>query len=162
MSMKTTAAAVLLAGALMAAPATVYADCGDPDQAPCTGPVPAVDQVLAILAKLTDADIPAADKADIVSPEFSSDEAESIDDHLRIMSRRGYGPYNFVVTNIQPAPDNLAGATYSIPLGPWIMPGPIVLVDQGAHWLITHDRAMGVLHSIWHSSFPKGLGPRWE
>ena len=38
--------------ALFASPATAYADCGDPDQPPCTGPVPTVDQVVAIMAEL--------------------------------------------------------------------------------------------------------------
>ena len=37
-----------MAAALIASPATAFADCGDPDQPPCTGPVPTVDQVVAI------------------------------------------------------------------------------------------------------------------
>ena len=55
-----------MVAALIAAPATVvtaapaYADdCGDPGQPPCTGPVPTVDQVVAIMAELTDANKPA-------------------------------------------------------------------------------------------------------
>ena len=43
---------ITLAAALIAAPATAYADCGDPGQDPCTGPAPTVDQVVAILAEL--------------------------------------------------------------------------------------------------------------
>ena len=66
--MKSIAAAVILAATLIASSATAYADCGDPDQPPCTGPVPTVDQVVAILAELTDPDIPAANKTDIVTP----------------------------------------------------------------------------------------------
>jgi hypothetical protein len=47
--MKIAAAAVLLAASLagITAPATAHADCGDPDQPACTGPVPTVDQVTA-------------------------------------------------------------------------------------------------------------------
>jgi hypothetical protein len=42
--------ATTLVAALIASPATAYADCGDPDQHPCTGPVPTVDEVVAVLA----------------------------------------------------------------------------------------------------------------
>jgi hypothetical protein len=41
--------AATLATALIASPATAYAECGDPGQDPSTGPVPTVDQVVAIL-----------------------------------------------------------------------------------------------------------------
>jgi hypothetical protein len=44
----------MLVAALIASPATAYADCGDLEQPPCTGPVPTVDQVVAIMAELTD------------------------------------------------------------------------------------------------------------
>src|ERR1700678_4135278 len=115
-----------LVATLIACPATAHADCGDPGQDPCTGPVPTVDQVVAIFAELTDPDRPAASKTDFVTPGFSPDEAGTIDDHLNRMRRQL--PPDFVVTNIQPAPNNLAGApletrhTYA---------RSIVLVDQG-------------------------------
>jgi hypothetical protein len=76
-NMKTTAAAVLFAAALMATPATVHADCGDPGQDPCTGPAPTVDQVVGIMQQLTDPNIPVANKIIIVTPGFSPDEAET-------------------------------------------------------------------------------------
>jgi hypothetical protein len=44
--MKIAAAAMLLAVASMVLPAIARADCGDPDQPACTGPVPTVDQVV--------------------------------------------------------------------------------------------------------------------
>ena len=144
---KATMAAVLIAAsATIVTAAPAYADCGDPDQPPCTGPVPTVDQVVAILDKLTDPDIPAANKTDIVTPGFSPDEAQKLDDRLNRM--RGPAlPERFVVTDIQPAPNNFAGATLetngSILQG--TRPRPIVLVDQGGHWLITHDAAMDEL-----------------
>jgi hypothetical protein len=62
------------AAVLIATPATIvtaapaYADCGDPNQPPCGGPVPTTDQVIAVLAELTDPDIPAANKGNIVTP----------------------------------------------------------------------------------------------
>ena len=73
--LKHTATAALLATALIVFPATAYADCGDPGQDPCTGPVPTVDQVLAIMAELTDPNRPAVSKGDIVTPPFSPDQA---------------------------------------------------------------------------------------
>jgi hypothetical protein len=143
--------ATTLAAALIASPATAYADCGDPGQDPCTGPVPTVDQVVAIMAELTDPNKPAADKTDIVTPGFTPDETGTIDDHLHRMDGREL-PLNFIVTDIQPAPANLAGATVQSSgawLRQWSQPGPIVLADQGGHWLITHDTAMRALHAYW-------------
>ena len=132
-----TATAAVLAAALIANPALAYAD----------EPVPTVDQVVAIIAELTDPNIPAATKGDIVSPGFSPDEAGTIDDHLNRMRRQL--PINFFVTNIQPAPNNLAGATVETQS---TNPRPIVLVDQGGHWLITHDSAMTELDLFWRAA----------
>jgi hypothetical protein len=70
------------------------------------------------------------------------------------MNARGLLPLNFVVTNIQPAPANLAGATVAT-TGTFHQrsaPGPIVLVDRGGHWLITHDTAMSRLHVFWYNA----------
>jgi hypothetical protein len=144
--MKLAAAALLLAASL-AVPATAYADCGDPGQDPCTGPVPTVDQVVGIMQQLTDPNVPAANKGNIVTPGFSPDEAGTIDDHLNRMRRQL--PINFAVINIQPAPNNLAGATVETQS---TNPRPIVLVDQGGHWLITHDIAMTELDLFWRAA----------
>ena len=151
--MKTIATAIIIAATSISPPATAYADCGDPGQDPCTGPVPTVDQVVALFVELTDPDRPAASKTDIVTPGFSPDEAETIDDHLN-RSRGPQLPLHFVVTNIQPAPDNFAGATLATVGNPrqstWGR--PIVLVDQGGHWLITHDSAMTELYWFWQAA----------
>ncbi|MBS9534063.1 hypothetical protein KIH27_10755 [Mycobacterium sp. M1] len=154
------AAKALLAAALIAVPATVvtatpaYADCGDPGEAPCTGPVPTVDEVVAIMAELTDPNIPAANKGDIVTPGFSPEEAGTIDDHLNQMNGKGLLPLPFVVTDIQPAPNNFAGATLATTGGFHQISAakPIVLVDQGGHWLITHDTAMTALDAFWYNA----------
>jgi hypothetical protein len=140
----------LAAGVVAAAALSVvttepaFADCGDPGQPACTGPVPTVDQVVAIMAELTDPNIPAATKTDIVVPGFSPDEAGTIDDHLNRMRKQL--PINFFVTNIQPAPNNLAGATVETQR---TYPRPLVLVGQGGHWLITHDSAVAELDLFW-------------
>jgi hypothetical protein len=143
-----------MVAALIAAPATAYADCGDPGQAPCTGPVPTVDQVVAIMAELTDPNKPAADKTDIVTAGFSPDEAGTIDDHLNRTNGAGLLPYNFVVTDIQPAPANFAGVTVTVTgsFNQTSAPQHIVLADHGGHWLITHDAAWTTLDNFWHNA----------
>jgi hypothetical protein len=106
------------------------------------------------MAKLTDPGIPAVNKGDIVTPGFSPDEAGSIDDHLNQTNAKGLLPYNFVVTDIQPASANLAGATVTV-TGSYHQrsaPEPIGLADQGGHWLITHDSAMTALENFWHNA----------
>lgn len=144
--------AASLAAALIATPATAYADCGDPGQDPCTGPVPTVDQVVAILNELTDPDIPAANKSNIVTPGFTPEEAGMIDDHLN-RSRRQL-PLNFVVTDIQPAPNNFAGATLATVGNPRqsTYARPIVLVNQGGRWLIIHDSATTETAAFWSAA----------
>ena len=113
--------------------------------------------MLADLAELTDPNIPAANKSDIVTPGFAPDEAGTIDDHLTRMRAFGRGllPPLFHVTDIQPAPNNFAGATVST--GGYVRqitnPRPIVLVNQGGHWLITNDTAITVLDAIWAASW---------
>jgi len=134
-----------IAAALIAAPTTAHAD----------EPVPTVDEVLAVLAGLTDPNIPAEDKTNIVTPGFDPDEAAAIDDHLtRMRVFGGILPLPFHVTDIQSAPNNFAGATVST--GGYYRqitnPHPIVLVDQGGHWLITHDTAMPEMDVIWRAS----------
>jgi hypothetical protein len=132
--------ATTLAAALISPPATAHAD-----------DVPTVDQVVAIMAELTDPDVPAANKGNIVSPGFSPDEAGTIDDHLN--RARRHLPLPFVVTDIQPAPNNSAGATLATTGGPhqYSHARPIVLVNQGGHWMINHDSAMAELQVFWQA-----------
>ncbi|WP_428339628.1 hypothetical protein [Mycobacterium sp.] len=156
--MKIAAAALLLAASL-AVPATAHADCGDPGQEPCTGPVPTVDQVDAVITKLFDPARPATSKTDVVTPGFTPEEAGIIDDHLNRINTAGLLPFNIVVSNIQPAPNNLAGATVGTPgsFYKYNPPGPIVLVNQGGHWLITHDTAMPTLDRFWYNAYNRGF-----
>ncbi len=158
--MKIVVVATLLAASITA-PATARADCGDPGQDPCTGPVPTVDQVVAVLTELTDPNIPAANKSNIVTPGFSPDEAGTIDNHLsRMQAFGGLLPLPFVVRDIVSAPDNFAGATVNIVGGFRQNTGsrPIVLVDQGGHWLLTHDAAMNEMNAIWQTAERAGPG----
>jgi hypothetical protein len=138
--MKTVVAATLLAASLVV-PATAHAD-----------DVPTVDEVVGIMQQLTDPNIPAASKGNIVTPGFTPEEAATIDDHLHRMERDL--PPVFVIADIRPAPGNLAGATISTVGGirRTTPPGPIVLADQGGHWLITHDTAMTALDAFWYNA----------
>ena len=147
--------ATTLAAALIAAPATAYADCGDPGQDPCTGPVPTADQVDAVMIKLFDPARPATGKTDVVTPGFTPEEAGTINDHLNRMNTAGLLPFNFVVTDIQPAPNNVAGATVATRGSHYKYnpPGPIVLVEQAGHWLITHETAMTALDNFWYNAY---------
>jgi hypothetical protein len=143
--------AAMLAAALIASPATAYAD-----------PVPTTDEVVAILARLADPGIPAANKADIVLPGFAPNEAGTIDNHLsRLNVMSGLLPPNFVVTDIEPAPANFAGATVATAGGykHATHPRPIVLANQGGHWLITNDTAMTVLDAIWNAASSSNVNP---
>jgi len=130
-----------IAAALIAAPTTAHAD----------EPVPAVDEVLAVLTGLTDPNIPAVNKTNIVTPGFSPEEAGTTDDHLNRMRAKGLVPLNFVVTDIQPAPNNSAGATVATVGSPrqHDPPIPIVLVNQGGQWMLTHDTPVHELDVIW-------------
>jgi hypothetical protein len=153
--------ATTLAAALIAPPATAFADCGDPGQDACTGPVPTVDQVVAALTGLTNPNRPGASKTDVVTPGLTPDEAGTIDDHLNRMNAfGGILPLPFVVRDIEPAPNNVAGATVNIVGGFRQNTGsrPIVLVEQGGHWLITHDAAMNEMNAIWQTAERAGPG----
>jgi hypothetical protein len=147
--MKTAVTTMLLAASLagITAPATAHAD----------DPLPTVDQVVAIMSELTDPDIPAANKRNIVTPE----EAGTIDDQLNGMNARGrILPLPFIVTDIQPAPNNFAGATLATGGSPRQSTNgsPIVLVDQGGHWLITHDSAIAEMNVLFHEATRHRLG----
>ena len=106
------------------------------------------------MSELTDPDIPAANKGNIVTPGFTPDEAGTIDDHLRRTDAAGLLPYNFVVTDIVPAPANFAGVTVTITgsFNQESAPQHIVLSDQGGHWLITHDAAWTTLNHFWYNA----------
>jgi len=88
------------------------------------------------------------------TPGFAPDEAGTIDNHLdRVEAFGGLLPPNFVVTDIEPAPANFAGATVATTGGykHATRPRPIVLINQGGHWQITHDSAMTVLDALWNA-----------
>jgi hypothetical protein len=123
-------AIIVFTAALIAAPATAYADCGQDGQPACTGPVPTVDQVMGILGELADPNIPAMGKNDIVTPPFNDDQAQKFDNMMGMLRLESLVPVNWNVTDIEPAPNSTAGATVSNPPA-WHERGgtaPVVLV----------------------------------
>ena len=139
-----------LAAALIGSPATAYAE-----------PIPTPDEVVGVMAKLTDPNRPTESKSDVVTPGLAPDEAGTTDDHLNSLNGRGYIPFNFVVTDIQPAPGNFAGATVAEPRDyPYysVRAVPIVLISQGGRWSITHDAAMVFLNQMWSSTRVRYVG----
>lgn len=131
--MKIAAAAALLAAASLAVPATAHAD-----------NVPTVDEVTAMMNEVADPNIPAVNKNDIVTPPFDDDQAPKFDNFLNVMRSAGVLPISFTATDIQPAPNNTAGATVETPPTWRMKPGtaPIVLVLQNGRWMITHQTAV--------------------
>jgi hypothetical protein len=144
--------ATTLAAALIASPATAYADCGDPGQDPCTGPVPTVDQVVALLSELMDPNRPNEDKNDVVTPDFSPESIGYLDTYLDgRLNAHGDFPYDFIVTDIQPAPNNFAGATVATHANghrTTTRPFPIVLVNQSGRWLLTRKSAINSVSEV--------------
>jgi hypothetical protein len=143
-----------LMAALIAPPATAYADCGQDGQPACNGPVPTVDQVTALLNELTDPNTPAEDKHDVVvTPDFAPNQIGWLDSTWNTLGGAIF-PLDYAVTDIQPAPNNFAGATVGTHANghsTWASPFPIVLVNQNGHWLITHKSAVDyVIHVYWH------------
>jgi hypothetical protein len=133
-----------MTAALIATPATAYADCGEPGQDPCTGPVPTVDQVTDLLNRLTDPSIPAEDKHDVVTPDFQPNNIGFLDNWWNPLGP-GFFPVDFGVTDIHPAPNNTAGATVGVHANghsTWASPRPIVLINQNGHWLMTLKSGM--------------------
>jgi hypothetical protein len=106
MSMKAVAAAMMLAASLTVAPAAAHADSA-----------PTVDEVVAVMAKLTDPGIPAVNKSDIVTPGLAPDEAGTADNHLNSLNGRGYIPFNFVATLFVPQTSSTPDAPHPLIAG---------------------------------------------
>jgi hypothetical protein len=153
-------AATILAASLTV-PVTAHADCGDPGQDPCTGPVPTVYQVVGLLSELTDPDRPAASKGDVVTPAFDPQQAKKLDFWLNANKPTGNLPMAFTATDIQPAPANFAGATVTAHENghpTTSNPFPIVLVDTTGRWQITSDTAMGFIIDVWYHYGHRAVG----
>lgn len=102
------------------------------------------------MKELTDPNIPAVNKGNVITPPFTGEEAATLDHQLQVIDGPAL-PLPFIVTNIQPAPDHYAGATVETGENRYqhTWPRPIVLVEQDGHWKITHDTAMPELHAFW-------------
>jgi hypothetical protein len=140
-----------LTAMLIVWPATAHADCGQDGQPACTGPVPTVDQVTALLTELMDPNKPNADKNDAIS-DLNPQSIDYLDKYLDgRLNAHGDWPYDFVVTDIQPAPNNFAGATVATHANghrTTARPYSIVLVNQSGRWLLHHKSATGLVSEV--------------
>jgi hypothetical protein len=102
------------------------------------------------MQQLTDPNIPAVNKGNVITPPFTPEEAATLDHQLQVIEAPAL-PLPFIVTNIQPAPNHYAGATVETGGNRYqhTWPRSIVLVEQDGHWKITHDTAMPELHAFW-------------
>jgi hypothetical protein len=137
---------------LIAAPATAHADCGQDGQPACTGPVPTDDQVAGLLSELFDPNKPNEDKNDVVTPDFSPENIGFLDKYEGELNVHAHFPYDFIVTDIQPAPNNFAGATVAAHANgrfTTTKPYPIVLVNQSGRWVLTRKSAINIVEVVW-------------
>ena len=108
--------------------------------------------------EVADPNIPAANKNDVVTPPFDDDQAPKFDNLLNVLHSEGVLPIGFTATDIQPAPNNTAGATVAN-LPTWRMKvgtAPVMLVLQNGRWMITHQTAVARVKQLindelrWH------------
>jgi hypothetical protein len=149
MTRKPAAAAFIIAASLTA-PATAHAD----------DPVPTVDQVMDLMGELTDPNRSFADKNDAVTPAFTGDEVTKLDKELDYVRGNGVLPINFTVTDIEPAPNNFAGATVANGTAGFVVGiragvAPIVLVQQGGRWVVTRDTTISRIHKLFVDAIPR-------
>ena len=102
------------------------------------------------MQQLTDPNIPAVNKGNVITPPFTPEEAATLDHQLQVIEAPAL-PLPFIVTNIQPAPNHYAGATVETGGNRYqhTWPRSIVLVEEDGHWKITHDTAMLELNAFW-------------
>ena len=100
-----------------------------------------MDQVAAIMDRLTDPNVPAPDKSDIVTPAFTDDELHKVD---CMNQRHPGGPLD---RHRHPICAQQLRGGYRGQTPGWRVPrpDPIVLVDQNGHWMITHRSAYYLL-----------------
>lgn len=112
--------------------------------------VPTPDQVTSVLDRLTDPNVGYQGKLGLVENGLSPEEGQGLDQDLARFNGHGELPYNFAVSDIQAAPDGMAGATISLtgPKIPIPQIRPIALANQGGSWLLLHDSYTQVLQLL--------------
>src|SRR5690625_2225450 len=114
--------------------------------------VPTPGQVADILNRVLDPNLDTQDKSTVVTPGLSPEDENQIDAALGRLTLRNRLPLNFVITDIQPAPNNYAGATVAASNLPGLAPTPVVLNRQGDHWKIADDTLTPLMYAIWHAA----------
>lgn len=114
--------------------------------------VPTPDQVADILNRVLDPNLDTQDKSTVVTPGLSPEDETQIDAALGRLTLRNRLPLDFVITDIQPAPNNYAGATVAASNLPGLPPTPVVLNRQGDQWKVTDDTLTPLMYAIWHAA----------
>lgn len=123
-----------------------------------TGAVPTPDQVADILNRVLDPNLDSADKSAVVTPSLSPEDENQIDAALKRLMFWNRLPLDFVVTDIQPAPNDYAGATVAAANLWELPPTPIVLNGQGGQWKVTDDTLTPLMYAIWHAARERSRG----
>lgn len=121
--------------------------------------VPTPGQVADILNRVLDPNLDTQDKSAVVAPGLSPEDETQIDAALGRLTLRNRLPLDFVITDIQPAPNNYAGATVAAANLPGLPPTPVVLNRQGDQWKITDDTLTPLMYAIWHAARHRAVVP---
>lgn len=123
-----------------------------PDAVADVDAVPTPDQVADILNRVLDPNLDLQDKSTVVTPGLSPDDENQIDAALGRLTLRNRLPLDFLITDIQPAPNDYAGAAVAASNLSGLSPTPVVLTRQGDQWKITEDALMPLIQAIWHAA----------
>ncbi|MBS9534652.1 hypothetical protein KIH27_13750 [Mycobacterium sp. M1] len=122
------------------------------------GAVPTPDQVGDILNRVLDPNVDSADKSAVITPSLSPEDETQIAAAQRRLIFWNRLPLDFVVTDIQPAPIDYAGATVAAANLWELPPTPIVLNRQGGQWKVTDDTLTPLMYAIWHAARDRNRG----
>jgi hypothetical protein len=114
--------------------------------------VPTADQLTGVLNSLADANVPFANKSNLVEGGISGTEAHIADHELKKAAKNGDLPLAFNVANIQPgaAPGSAtADVAVSGPKIPSPVTQSVTFVNQGA-WMLSRASAMELLQAAGH------------
>ena len=114
--------------------------------------VPTADQLTGVLNSLADANVPFANKSNLVEGGISGTEAHIADHELKKAAKNGDLPLAFNVANIQPgaAPGSAtADVAVSGPKIPSPVTQSVTFVNQGG-WMLSRASAMELLQAAGH------------
>ncbi|HEX7323116.1 MAG TPA: hypothetical protein VF299_09345 [Mycobacterium sp.] len=118
-----------------------------------------------MLSKLTDPATADPDKSALVDGGLSPEQLGLLDQKLNELNQHAELPFNYDVTDIVPAINNLSGVTMHL-TGPHVpnpINKPLVLVKQGDSWKLTGDSYDPTfIHVVKWIAWYNDEGGRWE